>query len=152
MLVSNVFVFLCIAVNPDGSVQVARPNPDIATEVLLKLHDLRTTHGLSLEDALTNMRSSMVPLGHTPYPFHRYTPESVQDMLRSITSTRVFQSIVKYWQERGVDFSMLQVQYDTTREITTTSSEEQVSALEREIIHLLILMLLMLPLWIQRVV
>ncbi|KAK3716248.1 hypothetical protein QZH41_018049, partial [Actinostola sp. cb2023] len=114
--------------NPDGSVQVARPNPDIATEVLLKLHDLRTTHGLSLEDALTNMRSSMVPLGHTPYPFHRYTPESVLDMLRSITSTRVFQSIVKYWQERGVDFSMLQVQYDTTREITTTSSEEQLLA------------------------
>lgn len=81
-----------------------RPNQDIPANVILDLHDLRVNHGLTLEDALRNIRSQMVPAGYTPYPFRRNTPESVLDMLRSIIATCTYKATVNYWKQRDVDF------------------------------------------------
>lgn len=81
-----------------------RPNQDIPANVILDLHDLRVNHGLTLEDALRNIRSQMVPAGYTPYPFRRNTPESVLDMLRSIIAICTYKATVNYWKQRDVDF------------------------------------------------
>lgn len=61
---------------------------------------------LSLEDSLKNIRSSLVPEGHTPYPFRKNTDESLLDMLRSIVATYVYRDSISYWKERDVDFSL----------------------------------------------
>lgn len=50
---------------PDGSPVVEMPNPDIPASVILELHHLQAT-GLSLEDAVTNIRGNLVPLDLIP--------------------------------------------------------------------------------------
>lgn len=83
---------------------MARRNDDIQDSVIVQLHALRSS-GLSLHDALVNLRGSMVPQGYTPHPFRPHVPESELDMLRSIAATCTFRSTIKYWQEREVDFA-----------------------------------------------
>lgn len=61
--------------------------------------------GLSLEDAITNIRSSLVPPGYTPYPFRTNTEESLLDKLRSVVATYTFRKWVQEFKEQGVDFS-----------------------------------------------
>lgn len=92
-------------VDPDGKPVVAMPNPDIPDAVILQLHHLRTVDGMSLEDAITNVRGTLVPQGYSPYPFRRDTPESLLDKLRSIVATFKFRATVSYWKEKGADFS-----------------------------------------------
>ena len=92
-------------VGPDGKPIVALPNPDIPDDVIIQLNHLRTVDGMSLEDAITNIRGSLVPQGYSPCPFRRDTPESLLDKLRSLVATYKFRAIVSYWKERGADFS-----------------------------------------------
>ena len=81
------------------------PNPDIPDDVIIQLNHLRTVDGMSLEDAVTNIRGNLVPQGYSPCPFRRDTPESLLDKLRSLVATYKFRAIVSYWKERGADFS-----------------------------------------------
>lgn len=60
---------------------------------------------MSLEDAVTFVRSKLVPAGYSPYPFRRDTPESLLDKLRAIVATFKFRAAIDYWKERGVDFT-----------------------------------------------
>ena len=92
-------------VAPDGKPVVTLPDPDIPDSVILELHRQRTEDGLSLEDAVTNIRGQQVPEGHTPYPFRRDTRESLLDKLRSVVATCRFRANIEYWKERGADFS-----------------------------------------------
>ncbi|KAK3739432.1 hypothetical protein QZH41_015586 [Actinostola sp. cb2023] len=89
-----------------GSSIVNRPNPVIPNQLIQKLHELRTVNGLSLEDAVTNIRGSLVPDGYTPYPFKKDTEESLLDMLRSIVATCIFRDAISYWKARDVNFSL----------------------------------------------
>lgn len=100
---------------------MATRNPDITDTVILQLHQLRTGDGLSLEDAVTNVRGNFVPQGYSPFPFRRYTPESLLDKLRSIVATYRFRVIVSYWKERGADFS----QYLYVPEVDPITGEER---------------------------
>ena len=84
---------------------MAEPNPDIPDTVILQLHQLRTVDKMSLEDAVTHIRGSLVPQGYSPYPFRRDTPESLLDKLRSVVATYRFRALVNYWKEKGADFS-----------------------------------------------
>lgn len=61
--------------------------------------------GLSLEDAITNIRGRLVPPGYTPYPFRTNTEESLLDKLRSIVATYTFRKKVEEFKAEGVDFS-----------------------------------------------
>jgi len=70
------YLFFFFKVTPDGNLVVTRLNPHIQPQVIVDLHILRSAHHLSLEDALTNVRSRMVPNGYTPCPFRKNTPES----------------------------------------------------------------------------
>ena len=89
---------------PDGSPVVEMPNPDIPASVILELHHLQAT-GLSLEDAVTNIRDNLAPLGYEPYPFRTNTDESLLDKLRSIAATYSFRKRVEELKDQGVDFS-----------------------------------------------
>ena len=80
------------------------PNPDIPDDVIIQLNHLRTVDGMSLEDAITNIRGNLIPQGYSPCPFRRDTPESLLDKLRSLVATYKFRAIVSYWKERGADF------------------------------------------------
>lgn len=84
---------------------MAAPNPDIPDTVILQLHQLRTVERMSLEDAVTYIRGSLVPQGHSPCSFRRDTPESLLDKLRSVVATYRFRALVNYWKEKGADFS-----------------------------------------------
>lgn len=95
-----------IAVNPDGTPLVRRPNDAIPREVITDLFNLQVRDRLSLPDAITNIRGSLIPAGYTPWPFRRDTPESMLDMLRSIVATYEFRNTVKSLNEEfGADFT-----------------------------------------------
>ena len=107
------------------------PSPDIPDSIILELDRLRTVDGLSLEDAITNIRGGQVPEGHSPYPFRRDTRESLLDKLRSVVATCRFRANIEYWKERGADFSthlyvpksiLLLRKRGMTEETTTTFS------------------------------
>ena len=102
-ILQTLIVFQLVA--PDGKPIVAMPNPDIPDDVIIQLNHLRTVDGMSLEDAITNIRGNLVPQGYSPCPFRRDTPESLLDKLRSLVTTYKFRAIVSYWKERGADFS-----------------------------------------------
>lgn len=97
-------ISLFLLVAPDGSPVVEMPNHDIPASVILELHHLQAT-GLSLEDAVTNMRGNLVPLGYDPYPFRTNTDESLLDKLRSIVAIYTFRKRVEELKDQGVDFS-----------------------------------------------
>ncbi|KAJ7358927.1 carbohydrate binding [Desmophyllum pertusum] len=80
-------------VAPDGTPIVELPNSDIPASLILEMHRLQAC-GLSLEDAITNIRGSLVPPGYTPYPFRTNTEESLLD-----------KKWVQEFKEQGVDFS-----------------------------------------------
>ena len=83
-----------IAVNPDGTPIVRRPN------------DAQVRDRLSLPDAIANIRGTLIPPGYTPWPFRRDTPESMLDMLRSVVATYEFRKTVKsFFEEFGADFT-----------------------------------------------
>lgn len=99
-------MFLIHLVDPDGKPLTRLQDTDIPHNVISQIHDLR--YGdvrMSLEDAVTFVRSKLVPAGYSPYPFRRDTQESLLDKLRSIVATFKFRATIDYWKERGVDFS-----------------------------------------------
>lgn len=93
-----------LSVAPDGSPIVEQPNSDIPVSVKLELHRLQAG-GLRLEDAITNIRGSLVPPGYSPDPFRSKTVESLLDKLRSIVATYTFRKRLQEFKEQGVDFS-----------------------------------------------
>lgn len=80
------------------------PNSDIPVSVILELNQILAS-GLSLEDAITNLRGSLVPPGYTPYPFQSNTTESLLDKLRSIVATYTFRKRIAELKLQGVDFT-----------------------------------------------
>ena len=80
------------------------PHPAIPIEVLKELSRKKST-GLPLTEAVKTMRSRLVPIGHTPYPFRSNIPETFLDCLRSLISTFFFRHSIAMWKEKGVDFS-----------------------------------------------
>ena len=99
------FVFASL-VNANGEPVVQHPSAFIPMDVIKDLHQLRTVDGMSLEDAVMNIRGQLMPVGYTPYPFRTNNPETFLDKLRSIAATFQFRHCVQYWKERGVDFSL----------------------------------------------
>ena len=97
------FLFLPLAVAPNGSPIVEMPNSDIPVSVIHNIDELLTS-GLTLEDAVTNLRGSLVPPGHEPYPFRTNTAESLLDKLRSVVASYTFCKRVEELKEQGVDF------------------------------------------------
>ena len=66
--------FFFATVDPDGKPVVPAPYPDIPDAVILQLHGLRTVGGMSLDDAVTNIRGSLAPQGYSPFPIRQNTP------------------------------------------------------------------------------
>lgn len=92
--------------NADGTPHVRRVNDAIPHDVITKLFDLQFEDNLSLQDAIANIRGSLVPDGYTPWPFKRDTPESMLDMLRFIVGTYEFCHTIKsLYEEFGADFT-----------------------------------------------
>lgn len=122
------FLFLPLADAPDGSPIVEMPNSDIPVSVIHDLDELLTS-GLTLEDAVTNLRGSLVPPGHEPYPFRTNTAESLLDKLRSVVATYTFRKRIEELKDRVLISHLtsmfqrliqLQVLY-TTSEVTITT-------------------------------
>ena len=90
--------------DPNGEVIAEHPHPAIPIEVLKELSRKKST-GLPLTEAVKTMRSRLVPIGHTPYPFRSNIPETFLDCLRSLISTFFFRHSIAMWKEKGVDFS-----------------------------------------------
>ena len=101
----NLFCFLKITVDANGTPVVQQPCAFIPDEVIMRLHQLRMS-GMTLEDAVTYIRGKLVPDGYTPYPFRANNSETLLDKLRSIAATYQFRHTVQYWKDRGVDFSL----------------------------------------------
>ncbi|XP_062569843.1 uncharacterized protein LOC134231906 [Saccostrea cucullata] len=80
------------------------PNSAIPTDLIGKLHELQNG-GLSFEDAIVNIRGSLVPEGYTPYPFRKDTPESFLDKMRSIVATFIYKDAIKTLKQEGRDFT-----------------------------------------------
>ena len=85
--------------------QTAANHPAIPAEVILRLHNLRFAEGMTLEDAVTDIRGGLVPNVYEPYPFRKDTPKSLLDKLRSIVATYMYQHTVKELHQEGVDFT-----------------------------------------------
>ena len=91
---------------PDGTPYTRKVNPAIPTNVVRDLFRLQYQNGLTLQDAIANIRGSLVPCGYTPWPFKHDTPETMLDMLRSIVGTYEFRHVVKSMKEEfGADFT-----------------------------------------------
>lgn len=68
------------------------------------MHELQNGD-LSFEDAVVNIRGSLVPEGYTPYPFRKDTPESVLDKMRGLVATCIYRDTIKTLQKEGRDFA-----------------------------------------------
>lgn len=79
------------------------PNSAIPASLLLEINDLQNS-GLSFEDAVVNVRGSLVPEGYVPNTFRKDTPESFLDMPRSIVATYVYRDTIKSLHSNGRDF------------------------------------------------
>lgn len=97
---------LCLTVDGNGKPVVQQPCEFIPDDLVVEIHNLRNVSGMTLEDAISNVRGKLVPAGHTPYPFRSNSSENFPDKLRSIAATCQFRHSVQYWKERGVDFSL----------------------------------------------
>ena len=102
LLVHDTSVLISAAA--DGRPTVARPNSAIPDHVVVQLDELIHS-GLSVEDAVTNIRGKLVPAGYTPYPFQKNAEESLLDKLRSLVATNTFRNRVRELQDKGVDFT-----------------------------------------------
>ena len=72
-------------VDPEGKPLTRFPDTDIPHNIISQIHDLRYgDERMSLADAVTFVRSKLVPAGYSPYPFRRDTPESLLDKLHAI--------------------------------------------------------------------
>ena len=80
------------------------PNSDIPVSVILELNPILAS-GLSLEDAITNLRGSLVPLGYTPYPFWSNTTKSLLNKVHSIVAMYTFRKTVVELKLQGVEFT-----------------------------------------------
>lgn len=87
------------------------PNSDISVSVIHELDQILAS-GLSLEDAITNLRGSLVPPGYTPYPFRSNTTESRLHKLRSTVATYAFRKRVAELKLQGVVPAMRLVHHD----------------------------------------
>lgn len=68
------------------------------------MHELQNGD-LSFEDAVVNIRGSLVPEGYTPYPFRKDTPESLLDKMRGLVATCIYRDTIKTLQKEGRDFA-----------------------------------------------
>ena len=93
------------SVGADGTPQTVSNNPAIPASVIVQLHNLRHAQGMTLEDAITFMRGSLIPHGYQPYPFRKDTQETMLDKLRSIVATFVYRHTIQEFQQEGVDFT-----------------------------------------------
>ena len=75
------------------------PNNDIPVSVICDLDELLTS-GLTLEDAVMNLRGSLIPPGHEPYPFRTNKTGSLLDKLRSVVVIYTFCKRVKELKEQ----------------------------------------------------
>ena len=89
--------------------------------MLVQLHDLCANHSLTSQDALTNMRSKMVPLGYTPFPFRRNVPETEIDMLRSVVGTCVLRHQSSIERKEVLTYHYLYIAYIYTSQKVTPS-------------------------------
>lgn len=85
----------------DGTPQTVSNHPAIPGNVIVQFHNLRYTHGMTLEDAITFIRGSLVPDGYHPYPFRKDTLETMLDKLRSIVATFVYHHSIQELQQEG---------------------------------------------------
>lgn len=90
--------------SPDGRPVVEMPNSDIPISVIIELDQILAS-GLSLEDAITNLKGHLAPPGCNPYPFRSNTTESLLDKLHSIVATYTFCKRVAELKLQGVDFT-----------------------------------------------
>lgn len=92
----------------DGVLVVLNPIHGIPDKVIADIHNMRNVQGLSWEVAISTVRKTLVPQGHTPYPFRRNTctPESFLDMLRSIVATFLYRDKLEKLKQEGADFSL----------------------------------------------
>lgn len=81
------------------------PNSDIPASLLLEINDLQNS-GLSFEDAVVNVRGSLVPEGYVPNTFRKDTPDSFLDILRSSVATYVYRDTIKSLHSNGRDLSI----------------------------------------------
>jgi hypothetical protein len=63
---------------------------------------LQVSANLTLEDAVKQVRSNLVPVDYTPYPFKKDL--SFLDMLRSFVATCIYRDKIKHLKGNGVDF------------------------------------------------
>ena len=75
---------------------------------------------MTLEDAITFIRGSLVPDGYQPYPFRKDTQETMLDKLRSIVATFVYRHAIQELKQ-GVDFT----QHLYVPEVDPTTEEER---------------------------
>lgn len=77
----------------------------IPLTVLEEIHNLQNT-GLPLHEAVSQVRSQLVPHGYTPMPFRHNQKETEIDIMRSLVATLYFRHSVSIWKSKGVDFSL----------------------------------------------
>ena len=109
------------SVGADGTPQTVSNNPAIPGSVIVQLHNLRHAQGMTLEDAITFIRGSLLPHGYQPYPFRKDTQETMLDKLRSIVATFVYRHTIQEFKQEGVDF----IQHLYVPEVDPTTDEER---------------------------
>lgn len=90
----------------DGKPVTKNPISAIPTSVILDIHKMKVTDGMTFEAAVTSIRKNLVPAGQSPHPFRRNTPESFLDILRSVVATFLYRETIEKFKEEGVDFSI----------------------------------------------
>lgn len=87
--------------SPEGPV-AQLPNDIVPGDVLRQLSLL--TQQQCWANAVNTVRSGLVPPGYEPFPFRRFTPETLSDKLRSMTATYLYRREVQSWSSQGIDF------------------------------------------------
>lgn len=93
------------SVGADGTPQTVSNHPAIPANMIILLHNLRYAQGMTLEDAITFIRGSLVPDGYQPHTFRKDTPETMLDKLRSIVATCVYRHTIHEFKQKGIDFT-----------------------------------------------
>ena len=95
--------FFSIIVARDGRPLTEIRDEAIPLSTITELHNLQANDGLTLEDAITFLRQSLVPAGYQPYPFKVDKQENLTDKLKSLVATYHYRHRVGELKEQGVD-------------------------------------------------
>lgn len=101
---SRFSVFHTFSTDQDGSITVKNTDRRIPFEVIKNIQ-IMMENGATLQSAIEESRSSLLPPGYKPYSFRRDVPESYVDCLRSLIATLYYRYEVAQWKEQGVDFT-----------------------------------------------